>query len=215
VVGAQARTIPLQPAPAAEDAARADWYALIARLFQSPPDAALLSRIAGAAGAVGEVVEQGTASELERAFGGLAQASGQAAADAARAEYETAFLGVGKPEVFLQASYYLAGFLHERPLAELRARLADLGVARRGDVSETEDHVAALCEVMRFLITSDDPALSALDTQRSFFSRFLSPWCDALCDAIEHAGSTDYYKHAGRLARAFFAVERQAFDFDS
>jgi TorA maturation chaperone TorD len=212
VTRAQARTIALQPAPAAEDAARADWYALVGRLFHSPPDAALLSRIAAA---VGEAVEPGPASELERAFGGLAQASGQAAADAVRAEYETAFLGVGKPEVFLQASYYLAGFLHERPLAELRARLAELGVARRGDVSETEDHVAALCEVMRLLITSEDPALSGLDTQRSFFSRFLSPWCDALCDAVEHAGSTDYYKHVGRLARAFFAVERQAFDFDS
>lgn len=206
---AVARTVVLQPALADEDAARADWYALLAHLFLAPPDSALLARLAAAsAGAADD-------SPLGRAFRDLAQASAQADPEAIRAEFEAAFVGVGKPEVFLQASFYLAGFLHERPLAELRASLAQLGVGRRADASETEDHVGLLCEAMRFVIRGDGGVPGALEVQRDLFNRFLAPCFESLCDAIEHSGSTDYYKHVGRLARAFFAVERQAFDFDS
>jgi TorA maturation chaperone TorD len=206
---AVARTVLLQPALADEDAARADWYALLAHLFLAPPDATLLARLAGADPGASDD------SPLGRAFRDLARASAQADPQAIRAEYDSAFVGVGKPEVFLQASYYLAGFLHERPLAELRQALAQLGIGRRDDASETEDHVGLLCEAMRFLIRGDGGAPGALEAQRDLFGRFVAPWFESLCDAIEHSGSTDYYKHVGRLARAFFAVERQAFDFDS
>jgi TorA maturation chaperone TorD len=104
----------------------------------------------------------------------------------------------------------MTGFLHERPLADLREELARLGIARRADVSETEDHVSALCEVMAMLVAEG----ASLDVQREFFSRFLASWIDDFADALERAGTTDFYKHVGRLARAFVAIERVAFDFE-
>ena len=90
-----------------------------------------------------------------------------------------------------------------------------LGLSRRSDTSETEDHLAALCETMAWLIVAAPEAVRTVATQRIFFSRFLSPWNETLVDAIEHSGSTDFYKHAARLLREFFAIERQAFDFES
>lgn len=197
-------------APSAEDLARADWYALLAVLFQAPPAAALLARVA-AAGDVPGAPDTG----LGQAFAQLAQACAVASEDAVRAEYDTVFLGVGRPEVFLNASYYLAGFLHERPLADLREHLAGIGLTRNAQWSQTEDHVASLFEVMRFLIVEGDPAADGLRAQRGFFERFIGPWFERMCDALEQAQGTVFYRDVGRLARVFLAIERQAFDFDS
>lgn len=196
--------------PAAEDVARADWYALLAALLQAPPDAALLARIA-AAGALPD----GGDTELGQAFAQLARACASAGEDAVRAEYDAVFIGVGKPEVFVNGSYYLAGFLHERPLADLREHLAGIGLARSAQWSQTEDHAASLFEVMRFLIVEADPAARGLTAQREFFERFVGPWFERMCDALEQAQGTVFYRHVGRLARVFLAIERQAFDFDS
>jgi len=117
--------------------------------------------------------------------------------------------------VFLNASWHLSGYLHERPLVDLREHLALLGVARRADISETEDHLAALLETTAWLIVAAPESLRNLSTQRVFFQRFLSPWYESLVTAIEHCGTTDFYKHAARLLGEFLAVERQAFDFES
>ncbi|MCM5568990.1 molecular chaperone TorD family protein [Burkholderiaceae bacterium FT117] len=205
------RAIPVAPVLGDEDLARRDWYLLLARLFREPPDAAVLSAVAAA----GPAEPPGSdAPDLVRAFAELALACGQSDPESVRQEFDAAFLGVGKAEVFLNASWHLTGFLNDRPLVELRDCLADLGLARREDIGETEDHIAALCETMALLIGSQDPRLASVDTQREFFQRFLAPWFDSLCDAIERSGSTDFYKHAARAARAFLAVERQAFDFE-
>lgn len=203
-------TVRLASAPSDEDLARADWYALLAVLFQAPPAAALLSRVAAAAPAAG-----GADTELGQAFGELARTCASADEDAVRAEYDAAFLGVGKPQVFLNASYYLAGFLHERPLADLREHLAGIGLARSERWSQTEDHVASLFEVMRFLIVEGGPGQEGLQAQREFFERFIGPWFERMCDSLGQAQATVFYRHVGRLARVFLAIERQAFDFDS
>ena len=186
-----------------EELARAHWYALIASLLQSPPDAARLATIA----AVGTADDS---SELGGALGALAKACATVSEQAVRDEFDATFVSVGKPEVFVNASYYLTGFLHERPLAELRAELARIGITRRAEISDTEDHISALCEVMRMLIIDG----ASLDDQQAFFSRFLGSWVDDFAQALERCGTTDFYKHVGRLARAFCAVERVAFDFD-
>ncbi len=186
-----------------EELARAHWYALIGTLLRAPADRARLSAIVAARG-------QDTSSDLARAFDALAQACAGTTPEAVEAEFDASFIGVGKPQIFVNASYYLSGFLHERPLADLRDALARIGIARRADTADTEDHVSALCEVMRLLIVEDAP----LDTQREFFARFIGPWVDQFVEALEHCGTTDFYKHVGRLASAFFAVERVAFDFD-
>jgi len=204
-------SIPIAPALADEDQARRNWYLLIAQLFRAPPDAATLAAIASAAP---DGPPPPDAPPLARAFADLAAACAEASAAALRDEYDAVFLGVGKAEVFLNASWHLTGFLHDRPLVELRDSLAALGLARRDDIGETEDHIAALCETMALLIASPEARVASIDTQRAFFQRFLAPWFESFCDAIEHSGTTDFYKHAARVSRVFLGVERQAFDFE-
>ena len=184
---------------------------MLARLFRAPPDAATLAAIAAA----GPEVSPGSAAPpLEQAFAALASACRQTSPQAVREEFDAVFIGVGKADVFLYACWHLGGFLNDRLLVELRDRLAELGLERRPDIGETEDHFAALCESMALMISSADPHLSAIDTQQAFFLQFLASWFEPLCDAIEHSGLTDFYKHVGRAARAFLDVERQAFDFE-
>ncbi|MCD6672108.1 MAG: molecular chaperone TorD family protein [Burkholderiaceae bacterium] len=210
---ASSQSRPVSP----EDVARARWYATLAEFFRAPPSAQRLREIGGqmASPAASGVDPSPHSSPLARAWNAFAQACADADADALRQEYEAAFIGVGKAEVFLNASWHLSGYLHERPLVDLREHLALLGVARRPDVSETEDHIAALCETMAWLIVAAPEPLRSLSTQRVFFERFLSPWYETLVGAIEHCGVTDFYKHVARLLGEFLAVERQAFDFES
>jgi len=189
-----------------EETARADLYGLLATLFYAPPSQALLDTIASA-GAHGEGV-------LERAWADLVAACKGAAADVVRDEYELLFLGVGKPEVMLYGSYYLSGFLMEKPLVALRGDMARLGVERSGAVVESEDHIASLCEVMRYLIASDDALNGAIATQKAFFASHMQPWFGTLCGALEGQQSARFYVPVARLARAFFEVEMQAFDMD-
>lgn len=203
------RSPPVSP----EDVARARWYATLAEFFRAPPSAARLREIGRQAAP--PAASDADPAPLARAWNTFAHACANADAEALREEYEAAFLGVGKAEVFLNASWHLSGYLHERPLVDLREHLALLGVARRPDVSDTEDHVAALCETMAWLIVASPGPLRTLSTQRVFFERFLSPWYESLVSAIEHCGVTDFYKHVARLLGEFLAVERQAFDFES
>lgn len=203
--------LPIATALSDEDQARRDWYLLLGRLFAAPPDAATLAAIAAAAPAGHPGPD---APPFLQAVAELSAACAQAEPVAVAQEYDAAFIGVGKAEIFLYASWYLSGFLHDRPLVALRARLAELGLAGRDDIGQTEDHVGALCETMAILIGAADPALSSLDTQRDFFSQFLAPCYEPLCDAIEHSGLTDFYKHVARVARVFLSIERQAFDFE-
>jgi TorA maturation chaperone TorD len=206
---ASSRSRPVSP----EDVARARWYALLAELFRAPLPARRLHEIGLQAAAPADSDADPT--PLGRAWNAFAHACANADAEALRDEYQAAFIGVGKAEVFLNGSWHLSGYLHERPLVDLREHLALLGVTRRPDVSDTEDHVAALCETMAWLIVAAPESLRNLATQRVFFQRFLSPWYESLVNAIEHCGVTDFYKHAARLLGEFLAVERQAFDFES
>jgi len=196
-----------------EDVARARWYATLAELFRAPPSGQRLREIGLQAASPGASDSDST--PLGRAWNAFAHACAHADAQALREEYESTFIGVGKAEVFLNASWHLSGYLHERPLVDLREHLALLGVARRPEVAETEDHLAALLETMAWLIVAAPESLRKLATQRVFFERFLSPWYESLVSAIEHCGATDFYKHAARLLGEFLAVERQAFDFES
>ncbi len=203
------RSSPVSP----EDVARARWYSTLAEFFRAPLSAARLAEIGRQATAPD--ANDADATALGRAWNAFALACANADAEAVRQEYEAAFIGVGKAEVFLNASWHISGYLHERPLVDLRQHLALLGVARRADVSDTEDHVSALCETMAWLIVAAPDTVRSLQTQRVFFQRFLSPWYESLVSAIEHCGVTDFYKHAARLLGEFLAVERQAFDFES
>lgn len=187
-----------------EETARADLYGLLAALFYAPPSPQLLQTIAAA-------VTEGD-SVLQQAWSQLAAACAQADPQQVRDEYEALFVGVGKPELMLYGSYYLSGFLMEKPLAALRDDLADLGLQRNEKMSESEDHVAALCEVMRYLIASDDITHTNIATQKKFFATHMQAWVGTMCDQIVQHPKAKFYPAVANLAKAFFEVEMQAFD---
>jgi TorA maturation chaperone TorD len=188
----------------AEEAGRAELYGLLATLFYAPPTQTLLDAIAG--------TQTHCDSVLERAWAVLVDACGQARAEPVREEYERLFIGVGKPEVMLYGSYYLSGFLMEKPLAALRADLAELGLERGESVPESEDHIATLCDVMRFLITSDEAVHREIAAQEKFFVAHMQAWVAELCAALQAHPQAKFYAAVAHLAAAFFDVEMQAFD---
>jgi TorA maturation chaperone TorD len=197
-----------------EEQARADFYALIARLFSGPPDSAILQAIAQAAplepiasAADGDA----PAAALAAAWDALRQASATADVDALRDEYQELFVGVGRSEVSPYASHYL-GRQSGRPLAAIRAALADLGLARRSAASEFEDHIAVLFEAMRMLIAGDGerPPIG-LAEQRRFFEIYLMTWASDCCTAILNSSIADYWRHVAQFARCFLGVEAAAF----
>lgn len=186
-----------------EEAARANLYGLLARLFYAPPDAALLQAIAGADPI--EAEDEG----IDAAWRDLARAAAAAQAEAVREEYDTAFIGTGKAPVTLYTCAYSIKYSNEAPLAQLRGELARLGLARKENASEPEDHIAALCDTMRHLIAAQK---RDLDEQSRFFRRWIGPTFEALCDAINNDAHTVFYKHVGHLAKSFFQLEQSAFE---
>ncbi len=190
-----------------EETARAEVYGLLAQLYYAAPGPELLEALRVApteAPAAGGFLE-----EPWRVFIGVCR---EMAHDEVAAEHDALFGGVGKPEVYLFGSHYLTGFLNERPLARLREDLAALGLARDEAMPETEDHLAYLCEVMRYLIAGDDVAVSNLTRQRSFFTDHLQPWAPALCEALVAHPRARFYARLADFTRAFLSVEQQGFD---
>ena len=190
-----------------EETARAEIYGLLAQLYYAAPPPELLAALRVA---VTEAPAQGAfLEEPWRELVGVARSMSDAAV---REEYDALFGGVGKPEIYLFGSHYLSGFLNEKPLARLRDALAELGLARDEGMGETEDHVAYLCEVMRYLIAGDDAAVANLTKQSEFFAAHLQPWGTALCDAIAAHPKARFYAVLADFTRAFLNVEAQGFD---
>jgi TorA maturation chaperone TorD len=190
-----------------EELARAEVYGLLGALFSAPPSDELYAQLRVA---VTEAPAAGAF--LETAFGALVEAARRLPLAAVRDEYDALFQGIGKPAVFLHASYFVAGALNEKPLVVLRDDLRELGLERAPGQSVTEDHLACLCEVMRYLIAGDDPAVGNLATQRRFFDAHLRGWTGALWDVLEGQPRSDFYRAVAAFARDFFSVEAQAFD---
>ncbi len=191
-----------------EEILRAQVYALLARLLARPAGAEFLADVGQA---------QGDGSPFGQALDQLA-ASCRAAAEAkdgagaVEEEFNLLFIGVGGGILSPYASYYLTGFLHEKPLAELRGDMARLGIARADDVKEPEDHIAALCEMMAGLITGafDEPA--GLAEQRRFFDRHVGSWAARFFADLETTPSAAFYRAVGTLGLRFLEVEARAFD---
>ena len=190
-----------------EELARAEVYGLLAQLYQAPPAPELLANLRVAA------TEAPVAGAfLEEPFRQLVGAA-RACSDAAVAdEFEALFGGVGKPEVWAYGSHYLSGFLNDKPLVRLRSDLAALGLGRDESRAETEDHIAYLCEVMRYLIAGDDVAVANLTQQQRFFAAHLQPWVERLCEAIAAQPRAEFYRAVALFTQAFMNVEAQGFD---
>ncbi len=186
------------------DAARAHEYAFLATLLSRAPDGELLARI-------GEL--RADASPLGLAHVALAQAADNARADKVEREYFDLFIGLGRGELLPYGSYYLTGFLHERPLARLREDLVALGIERVHGNPEPEDHVAVLCEIMAGLI--DGSLAAPKGSDRSFFEKHMNPWVGRFFRDLEHAEAAKFYARVGALGRVFVEIESEAFALPS
>lgn len=186
------------------DSARAQEYALLAALLVRAPDAQLLARLAQL---------RGDASPLGLAHADLAEAANDANAEKVEREFFNLFIGVGRGELLPYGSYYLTGFLHERPLARLRQDLVELGVERAAGVAEPEDHIAILSEVMAGLINRKFLAPEGAD--RELFDKHLRPWAGRFFADLEQAEGASFYRRVGRLGRVFVEIEMEAFALPS
>ena len=180
--------------------ARAQEYALLAALLAQAPDAALLSRLA-------RLTDDGTA--VGHAHRALAEAAAATDPAAVAREYFDLFIGVGRGELLPYGSYYLTGFLHERPLARLRGDLGELGIERAEEQSEPEDSAALLCEIMAGLIAGEFAAPP--ERQRHFFDRHLAPWMVRFFTDLEAAKAANFYRPVGAIGRLFIDIETHAF----
>jgi TorA maturation chaperone TorD len=181
--------------------ARAAEYALLASLLLRAPDAATLRQLAGI---------KGSANPIGLAHIALAQAAGATSAEAVEREFFELFVGVGRGELLPYASYYLTGFLSDRPLVRLRDDLRRLGLERADGHSEPEDHLGTLCEVMSGL-ASGEVTVSRGDDEERFFARHLAPWAIRFFSDLEVSKSAGFYRTVGALGRLFMTIEAEAF----
>jgi TorA maturation chaperone TorD len=186
------------------DLARAQEYRLLAALLARAPDAALLKKLSAL---------RGDASPLGLAHMALAEAASAAKTENVEREFFNLFIGVGRGELMPYGSYYLTGFLHERPLARLRDDLNSLGIERNEGNAEPEDHAAMLCEIMSGLADGRFPAPAGSD--RMIFEKHLAPWIGRFFADLERAEEADFYRKVGTLGRVFVDIEAEAFALPS
>jgi TorA maturation chaperone TorD len=186
------------------DAARAAEYALLAALLVRAPDAEMLARLARL---------RGDATPLGLAHAALAESASATIAERASREFFELLIGIGRGELLPYGSYYLTGFLNERPLARLREDLGKLGIERVDGNCEPEDHAATLCEIMAGIVGGTFPAPAGTD--RALFDAHLAPWLGRFFADLERAEAADLYRNVGALGRLFISIESEAFALPS
>lgn len=184
------------------DAGRAHQYLLLASLLSAPPSKKVLAAIAKL---------EADDTPLGRAHAALALAAQDDVAADIEREYFDLFIGVGRGEILPYASYYLTGFLHERPLARLRSDLAAFGIERAENNPEPEDNAATLCEIMAGF--ADGRFAASHEQQRKFFDKHVAPWMGRMFADLEKADAAKFYRPVGALGRLFLEIETEAFKF--
>ncbi len=185
-----------------EDRLRGDLYGYLAALLAGPPGKDLLKRSAALTG---------DQTPLGQAIGSLAKLANATAPVAAEREFNDLFIGLGRGELLPYASYYMTGFLHEKPLAALRQDMGRLGIARAPTVFEPEDNIASLMEMMGGMINGTFGAPADLTRQREFFNRHIAPWAKHFFTDLEAAKGSVFYAPVGAVGRHFMEIEREAF----
>ncbi|MFO7995063.1 MAG: molecular chaperone TorD family protein [Marinobacter sp.] len=185
-----------------EDRSRAQMYQLLGALLSGPPSRELLRGLASL---------QGGDTALGSASKALATLAERTSPEDANREYNNLFIGVGRGELLPYASYYLTGFLNEKPLADLRGDLIARGIRVSDDVKEPEDHIGTLCEIMAGIITGEFESESSLSSQKAFYDAHLAKWAALFFTDLEKAQTAVFYAPVGSLGKAFMAVEADAF----
>lgn len=196
----QTRTPP--PAIAEEDRLRADLYDFLGLVLRAPPDRDVLQRTAAL---------EGDDTPLGTAIGALARVARHMSPQGAEREFNALFIGLGRGELLPYASYYLTGFLNEKPLASLRRDMAARGLTRAPGVFEPEDNIASLMEIMASLITGRHGAAAPLADQKTFFNKHVGPWAGHFFSDLEAARNSVLYAPVGAVGRAFLEIETEAF----
>ncbi|ESY94359.1 molecular chaperone TorD family protein [Mesorhizobium sp. LNHC209A00] len=181
------------------DQARAEEYALLARLLSSTPDAEMMRRLA---------LLRGDLTPLGLAHAALGEAASRVNEAIVGQEYSDLFGGLGPSGLLPYSSHYLSGSLYGRPLAPLRETLRHLGIERADRISEPEDHAAILCEVMAGLAGGE--IVAPIGAERQFFEEFLAPWIGRFFVDLEQAASANFYARVGAVGRTFVEIEREA-----
>jgi len=185
-----------------EDRYRAQFYRLFAGLLTRAPNEDLLTQLRGL---------DGDDTAIGQAMGALSAAARSATPETTADEFQNLFIGVGRGELVPFASFYLTGFLNEKPLARLRQDMAAHGVERAEDVTEPEDHIASVCELMAGFILGDFEEPMPLSQQSDFFDRHIGSWAPKFFEDLENAKTSEFYKPVGALGRAFMEIETTAF----
>ncbi len=192
--------IDLPPTPSAEESVRSEAYALIAALLREPPTTELLNLLSG-------IHIDTCRTSLEHAYSTLQQSAARTSEHSAKQEHQELFIGVGRGELLPFGSWYQTGFMMEKPLMTLRLDLQELGFKRQADTHEPEDHVAALCEVMGYLIHE-----SSHEQQQRFFRTHIQEWIQRFFNDLQNAKCASFYIAAGQLGSAFMQEEIEKFN---
>lgn len=187
---------------APEDRGRAIVYSFLAKTLYAAPKHEQIETAAFFAG---------DDSELARSFKGFVSAFEKSDQSTLGHEYHDLFIGVGRGELQPFGSYYLTGFLNEKPLAELRHDLDELGFERAMGVSEPEDHIAALCDVMSHLVEGTGAGEFTLYEQERFFTAHVKPWAGKFFADLQVAEKADLYRTIGRIGDVFMTIETEGF----
>ena len=194
------------PAIAEEDRLRAEVYGLLAVALARPPSSEFLTALAGL---------EGDETPLGKGIGALSRLARLTSPEKASREFHDLFIGLGRGELLPYASYYMTGFLHEKPLAKLRADMTRIGVERSADVKEPEDNIASLMEIVQGLILGTFRKPADLAEQRDFFNTHISPWAGHFFSDLEGAKASVFYAPVGTIGGQFMEIERTAFRMEA
>ena len=195
----------LKPSVTAEDQMRADLYGMLGNVLFLPPSKEILQSLQHVSG---------DESEMGRAFNALSKLAASTSVDEATEEFNGLFIGMGRGELLPYGSYYLTGFLNEKPLAKLRNSMRELGIVRNDSVKEPEDNIGTLMEMMAGIITGRYGEPQRLAVQRDFFAAHIEPWAGHFFKDLEAAKLSRLYQPVGTIGRLFMEIETNAFSMD-
>ena len=202
----QSQTAEVREDVAEEDLLRADLYAMLAQVLSAAPSDDFLKNATQLTG---------DSSDLGDGITALAKVAGATTVKGAEKEFNALFIGLGRGELLPYASYYLTGFLNEKPLARLRGHMAQFGIERTPDVKEPEDHIATLCEMMAGLIRGTFGAPLSVEDQAAFFNTHIATWAAHFFTDLEAAEGSVFYAPVGKIGRAFMEIENEAFRMEA
>ena len=188
-----------------EDQLRADMYSFLANLLRAEPSAELVNQLTKL---------ESDESPIGKSIKTLSKLASSLDLPTIRDEYVRIFIGVGRGEILPFASYYLTGFLKDKPLAKLRNDMKEIGIELAENVKEPEDHIASLFDMMSGLILGKFSKRFSIGEQKEFFNKHLAPWVDLLMRDIESSRIAVFYSPIGTIGREFMEIERSSFSMD-